>query len=240
MTWATAPWASSTTTVEMRATTATDNSGLPVQYQFEETTNNPGGTDSPWQSDPCYIDTDLDPNFQYCYRVRARDQFGNMTGYSAEVCVSNIGDPNPPTPAPTIIISPDVNFVTQDTYTTSGQFSVSGGKYWHKIVADVSGITDDVTAAADIEIRFICSSSSFNSVNRVPDPITLGVASGTVWGSIAQGWRVTFLGTTIVYDVDVDTYAALGRTLDWRVGAYDEAGNGAISVMHTLGPPGLP
>jgi hypothetical protein len=222
----------------MRATTATDNSGLPVQYEFDETTGSPGGTDSGWQSDPCYTDTGLDSNNTYCYRARARDQFNNITGWSTEICASNLGDPNPPTPAPTIIISPDVNFVGAETYDTSAQFSVAGGKYWHKIVVDVGGITDDVTPQDEIEIRFVCSNGSFNSVNKVPAPITLGVASGTVWGSIAQGWRVTFLGDTIVYDVDVDTYAALGRTLNWTVCAYDAAGNPACSVMHTLGPPG--
>jgi hypothetical protein len=238
MTWRITPRVLTPTSVEMAASDACDTSGS-VQYEFNETTGNPGATDSGWRNDPCYIDTGLTTSSSYCYRVRARDSSGNETGWSTEICLGNLGDSVAPTPAPTINISPDVNFVPQESNNLSGQFSIVGGKYWHKVVANVAGITDNVTPTADIEIRFLCSNSSFNSTNHVPNPITLGVPAGTQWGSIAQGWRVTFLGGTIVYDVDVDTYAVLGRTLNWTVGAYDEAGNAALSVMHTLGPPGL-
>jgi hypothetical protein len=43
-TWASPPAAASPYTIEMTATTATDPSG--VQYYFDETTGNPGGSDS--------------------------------------------------------------------------------------------------------------------------------------------------------------------------------------------------
>ncbi len=240
MTWSVPPYADTDTSATMVATTAIDNSGGVVQYDFDETTGNPGGTDSGWRSDPCYVDTGLDPASQYCYSVRARDPFNNITDWSTEICVSNLGDPNPPTPAPTIIISPDVNYVAANTYDTSGQFQFMeypvDYRWWHKIVASVAGITDDVTPTEDLEIRFICSNNSFSSASRVPGPITLGLPDG-VLGSRAAGWRVTIIGDTIVYDVDVDTYAVTGRTLNWRVCVYDAAGNPICSVPHTLGPP---
>jgi subtilisin family serine protease len=233
MTWAIAPRSATTTSVQMRATTALDNSGGAVQYDFNETTGT--GHDSGWQSDPCYIDTGLNPAGEYCYRVSARDASNNITGESTEICVSNLGDPEPPTPAPTIIISPDINFVAAETYDMSGQFQFMefpvDYRYWHKIVVNVAGITDNVTPAADLEVRFICSNGSFSSTNVVPDPITLGLGDGQR-GSRADGWRVTIIGSTIVYDVDVDSYSA--RCLEWTVCVYDAAGNSVCSTEHQI------
>ncbi len=232
MTWSVAPYANTDTSVTMIATTAADNSGGLVQYQFEETTGNAGATDSGWQNDPCYVDTGLNPASEYCYRARARDQYGNITDWSTEICVSNLGDPNPPTPAPTVVISPDVNFVLAESYDLSGQFFDSSYRYWHKIVINVTGITDDVTPTGNLEVRFICDKGSFSSTNAVPVPITLGETAGTVYGSIGNGWRVTFLGDTIVYDVDVDSYSAACHY--WRVCVYDEAGNFVCSSTHQI------
>jgi hypothetical protein len=41
----------------MTATTASDPSG--VEYNFDETSGNPGGTDSGWQDSTSYADTGL-------------------------------------------------------------------------------------------------------------------------------------------------------------------------------------
>ncbi|MHC5062194.1 MAG: hypothetical protein ACYTFK_14110, partial [Planctomycetota bacterium] len=77
MTWATAPAGSTSTAIAMTATTATDQSG--VEYQFDETSGNPGGTDSGWQDSTSYTDSGLDPSpTQYCYRVQARDKSVNQ------------------------------------------------------------------------------------------------------------------------------------------------------------------
>jgi hypothetical protein len=240
MTWLIPPYAETPTSAAMAATTATDNSGGPVQYQFDETTGNPGGTDSGWQNDPCYVDTGLDPNNEYCYRVRARDQSNNITDWSTEICVSSLADAIPPSPAPTIIISPEVNYVSADTTDTSGQFQFMvypvDYRWWHKVVASTTGITDNITPTEDLEIRFICSNSSFSSANKVPFAIILGLADG-VYGSRDDLWRVTIAGDTIIYDVDVDTYAVTGRTLIWTVCVYDAAGNSICSLPHTIGPP---
>jgi autotransporter-associated beta strand protein len=48
MTWTSAPAATSNSSITMTATTATDGSG--VEYFFDETSGNPGGTDSGWQN----------------------------------------------------------------------------------------------------------------------------------------------------------------------------------------------
>jgi hypothetical protein len=60
------------TTIVMTATTASDPSG--VEYYFDETTGNPGGTDSGWQDSTFYVDMGLTPGTQYTYTVTARDK----------------------------------------------------------------------------------------------------------------------------------------------------------------------
>jgi len=44
----------------------------PVEYLFTETSGNPGGTSSGWQSSPSYTDTGLQPGTQYTYTVTMR------------------------------------------------------------------------------------------------------------------------------------------------------------------------
>ena len=56
----------------MTATTGSDASG-PVEYYFDETSGNPGGSDSGWQTSPSYTDTGLSPSTQYTYTVQMRD-----------------------------------------------------------------------------------------------------------------------------------------------------------------------
>ena len=72
MTWSSAPAAASTSSITMTATTASDASG--VEYFFDETSGNPGGSDSGWQNSPTYTDTGLNPSTTYTYTVKARDK----------------------------------------------------------------------------------------------------------------------------------------------------------------------
>jgi len=80
-TWATVPYAVSSSEISMTATTGSDPSG-PVEYYFDETTGNPGGTDSGWITSPTYNDTGLSPNTQYTYRVQMRDALQNTGSWS--------------------------------------------------------------------------------------------------------------------------------------------------------------
>ena len=82
MTWASKPSADSSSAISMTATTASDPSGL--EYYFEETSGNPGGSDSGWQNSPNYTDTGLSPSTTYTYTVKARDMYQNETGWSPE------------------------------------------------------------------------------------------------------------------------------------------------------------
>ena len=86
MTWDTAPQPAAPNAIKMTATTATYPSG--VEYFFEETSGNSGGTDSGWQEDPSYTDSGLQDGALYCYRVKARGKPpGSIeTGWSTMSC----------------------------------------------------------------------------------------------------------------------------------------------------------
>jgi hypothetical protein len=99
--WASVPSADGEDSISMTATTASDPSG--VEYFFDETSGNPGGSDSGWQSSQNYTDTGLNAGTQYCYQVKARDLStnNNETAYSSNECATTTTpDTTPPTPDP--------------------------------------------------------------------------------------------------------------------------------------------
>ncbi|MBN1765320.1 MAG: hypothetical protein JW860_08700 [Sedimentisphaerales bacterium] len=89
-TWSSVPLAVSGSAISMTATTGSDLYG-PVEYSFEETSGNPGGTDSGWQTSSSYTDTGLSLSTQYTYRVRMRDDLGNIGSYSISKSAMTMG-----------------------------------------------------------------------------------------------------------------------------------------------------
>jgi hypothetical protein len=77
--WETEPHPLSSSKIHMAAMTASDPSGG-VQYQFECVGG--GGHSADWQDSPEYTDTGLDASTEYTYRVRTRDVYNNISGYS--------------------------------------------------------------------------------------------------------------------------------------------------------------
>ncbi|MHC4865965.1 MAG: exo-alpha-sialidase [Planctomycetota bacterium] len=106
MTWATVPYATSSSSISMTASTASDASG--VEYYFECTSG--GGNDSGWQDSSTYEDTGLSASTEYCYRVQARDKSTNQnaTAWSSALCATTQAPPDvdPPTPDPATFDSP--------------------------------------------------------------------------------------------------------------------------------------
>jgi hypothetical protein len=246
MTWAIPPRALTGSSVEMKATLAHDASGA-VYYQFEDVNGTPSG----WQVDPCYIATGLNPTGEYCFRVRARDRYNNVTAWSdynestGVGCVTGIGDVTAPTPLPTMIVLP-VPSASPDDNTSSEQFQWAGElDWWHKIVVDVTGMTDDITPATELEVRFICSDSDFSSDHVIPvtyRPIRIGHPL-SIGGRIPDGvgvkqgsYRLTWNGVNqIVYDVFVNSYGGgVGVKLHWHVCVYDSSGNSACSPTYQI------
>jgi hypothetical protein len=93
----------------MTATTGNDASP-PVEYYFDETSGNPGGTDSGWVTNPVYNDTGLQASTQYTYTVQMRDSVPNTGTASAPANATTdpAPDTDPPTPNPATFDSPPV------------------------------------------------------------------------------------------------------------------------------------
>jgi hypothetical protein len=109
MTWETPPYAVNSNTISMTATQAIDDySGFDVEYYFECVSG--PGSDSGWVPDRVYTDN-AGEDGTFCYRVSARDAFGNETDWSSVICVTitgcggGPGAPNPPSSLSAIAIS---------------------------------------------------------------------------------------------------------------------------------------
>lgn len=76
----------STTAVMMIAQPAHDAGGV-VAYHFEEISGNEGGRDSGWIHQRQYHNHGLRPDTEYVYRVKARDNYGNVSSPSTPVSV---------------------------------------------------------------------------------------------------------------------------------------------------------
>jgi len=147
MTWATAPYATGSDSIAMVATTATDPSG--VQYLFDETSGNPGGSDSSWQSSASYTDDGLSASTQYCYQVRARDLSVNQnaTAWSTNECATTeaIPDTTPPSPDPmTWSAVPSADSDTQISMTATTATDESGVEYYFDETSGNPGGSDSV------------------------------------------------------------------------------------------------
>ena len=144
MTFAVAPTATSDSAITMTATTATDDND--VEYLFEETSNNPGGTDGTWQDSPIYTDTGLSPNTQYTYTVKARDKSPNQNETAASSPASattNALDTAAPTPNPmTFAIAPAATGPFAITMTATTATDTSGVEYLFEETSNNPGGTD--------------------------------------------------------------------------------------------------
>ena len=95
----------------MVATTATDTSGVEYYFDCNEPVS-PGCHDCNWQDSTVYVDSGLDPNTTYTYRVKARDKSTaqNETQFSDPCSATTLPtgpppppvDTNPPTPNPSL------------------------------------------------------------------------------------------------------------------------------------------
>ncbi len=101
MTFQQVPTALSTTGITMQATTASALQSPPVEYLFEETSGQPGGAGTDWQTSTTHTNAGLSANVQYSYRVKARDSGAppRETNWSAVMTVCTLAEVPP---APTV------------------------------------------------------------------------------------------------------------------------------------------
>jgi hypothetical protein len=92
------PGAIGDTEITMTATTGSDASP-PVEYYFDETSGNPGGTDSGWVTNLVYNDTGLQADTTYTYAVEMRDSLCNTGTASvpANATADSVPDNDPAT-----------------------------------------------------------------------------------------------------------------------------------------------
>jgi hypothetical protein len=98
-TWAIPPTALGPELITMTATTGFDLSE-PLEYYFDETSGNPGGSISGWQSDSTFTDVGLIPGTEYTYTVQMRDSLHNYGLISVPASASTDPDTVAPLPNP--------------------------------------------------------------------------------------------------------------------------------------------
>jgi hypothetical protein len=144
MTWVTEPYATGTTSIAMLATTATDPSG--VEYYFDETSGNPGGTDSSWQASSRYENMGLSAGTTYIYTVKARDKSPNHneTGASDPAsATTEAEDRTPPNPdSMTWATEPYATGTTSITMIATTATDPSGVEYYFDETSGTSGGSD--------------------------------------------------------------------------------------------------
>ena len=79
------PVAGNSSVISMTATTGFSDVGA-VEYLFTETSGNPGGTSSGWQSSPVFTDSGLQPSTTYSYNVTMRA--GASTGRASAAAMA--------------------------------------------------------------------------------------------------------------------------------------------------------
>jgi parallel beta-helix repeat protein len=98
--WATTPHAVWPDTIVMAAKSAADESE--VEYYFECVSG--PGHDSGWQEQVSYVESNLEPDTEYCYRLGVRDRSParNQTAWSEILCATTPPPPDttPPSPDP--------------------------------------------------------------------------------------------------------------------------------------------
>lgn len=111
LTFYTAPYADSTSSIRMVAALA-DDASPPVQYLFDFVAGGSGGSDGDWQEARMYLDSGLQINTNYTYRVKARDSATtpNETAWSTESTAATLAAvPSAPT-----LSSPTANSMQAD------------------------------------------------------------------------------------------------------------------------------
>jgi predicted outer membrane repeat protein len=159
MTWATAPQAISSTSIEMVATTATDTSG--VEYYFTCTAG--GGHNSGWQDSRFYTDTGLLPSTMYTYIVEAQDKSDakNKTQPSIPASATTPAADGPDLPPTNDIIPPTPN---PSQWSVTPRYFYDGQFYYHTMTAVEA--TDETLP---VEYYFECTNGAGTSSGWQPN-----------------------------------------------------------------------
>lgn len=180
MEWLIRPHATSSTTIEMSCVPATDVSG--VQYYFEERSGNQGGSSSGWIPGNVFVDSGLQPETTYTYRVRARDNSynHNNTAFSGEVQVTTPAEGEEPNdPNANDILPPEPNpslWATVPRVTTDGLF------YYHTMTA-----VEATDLSPPVQYEFACVDGGGTSSGWI---LSNTYTAGGFWSTTNSAYRV--------------------------------------------------
>ena len=128
MTWALTPAANSRSSIQMTATTATDDSGQ-VEYYFACTSGGVGCVDSGWVSSANFTLSGLAADTAYRFTVKARDPAGNMTATTSEATATTLANQAPVANADTATVANNsrvlINVLANDTDPEADPLSVT-------------------------------------------------------------------------------------------------------------------
>ncbi len=222
-----APYSMSPTSIGMKAAQAADANSMPVEYYFERVSGG-GSNNSGWISTQSWTDLSLTTGVTYGYTVKARDAADNETQPSAIATAvpSTTGGGGPggpdttaPQPQPVITVTAGV-WMILPTDVFSGQYPIDyvplGGEHeewYHKIVVDVSGITD----TNPIEFKFVClTDGALSSPDWVPQNGT-GVINYGNLNDHTDG-TITYAGGLLIYDKNINKPdTGQGDCRQWKV-----------------------
>lgn len=174
MTFANVPYATSSSSIAMLATTATDTAG--VEYYFDETSGNPGGNDSGWQSAQSYEDTGLTDGLSYTYTVTARGLSANQNATTASAPASATAM----TPVvPPSITAPTSRHIVQRTAANTGTITIQG---------TYSVGTPDRIEARAVVMAGAANNGTTTAWQTISTTPSAGVFSGNLTNVAAGGW----------------------------------------------------
>jgi hypothetical protein len=187
-TFASPPAADSSSAISMTATTGTDATG-PVEYYFDETSGNPGGTDSGWQTSPSYTDTGLTASTQYTYTVTMRDAVTPTPNVGTPSSPANATtqappDTDPPTPNPATFAVPpaaDSDTAISMTATTGSDASGPVEYYFDEISGNPGGSDSGWQTSPSYTDSGLTPSTQYTYTVQMRDAVTptpnIGTAS---------------------------------------------------------------
>jgi hypothetical protein len=186
--FASAPAATGYSEITMTATTGTDASG-PVEYLFTETSGNPGGSSSGWQSSPVYTDSGLSELTEYTYTVTLRDSVGNTGNASAGQSATTPAAPDitPPTPNPaSFAAAPAAISDTEITMTATAGFDASGPVEYY--FAETSGNAGGADSGWQLSASY--TNSGLNALTEYTYTVTMRDSVGNT-GIASAGQSAT-------------------------------------------------